>query len=204
MLSCPYPPTACPTRAPAYPAAGEDYGAGTGLALAAARARPRALPAHTVLHAQHPLQPSKPPGGALLYSRSCAPERAVLELMIITSRRTSPPARKTATAGCTSSSARQVGRLPPSFYSPSYLGPLTHSNLAHSISVVPLDHALHLPRGGAHGARVVGEPKRANAAIVRTSVDSGMHLETSFYFPYKHSVMTMNLRERLIKGDMFH
>ncbi|KAH8111118.1 acyl-CoA N-acyltransferase [Phellopilus nigrolimitatus] len=52
--------------------------------------------------------------------------------------------------------------------------------------------------------RVVGEPKRANAAIVRTSVDAGMHLETSFYFPYKHSVMTMNLRERLFKEDVFH
>ncbi|KAH8111132.1 hypothetical protein DFH11DRAFT_1729617 [Phellopilus nigrolimitatus] len=50
----------------------------------------------------------------------------------------------------------------------------------------------------ARTARVVGEPKRANATIVR------MHLETSFYLPYKHSVMTMNLRERLFKEDVFH
>ncbi|KAH8111538.1 hypothetical protein DFH11DRAFT_1745722 [Phellopilus nigrolimitatus] len=39
---------------------------------------------------------------------------------------------------------------------------------------------------------------------VRTSVDAGMHLKTSFYFPYKHSMMTMNLRERLFKEDVFH
>ncbi|KAH8105064.1 siderophore biosynthesis protein [Phellopilus nigrolimitatus] len=56
----------------------------------------------------------------------------------------------------------------------------------------------------ARTARVVGEPKRANAAIVRTSVDAGMHLETSLYFPYKHSVLTMDLRERLFKEDVFH
>ncbi|KAH8105737.1 hypothetical protein DFH11DRAFT_1518387, partial [Phellopilus nigrolimitatus] len=64
----------------------------------------------------------------------------------------------------------------------------------------------------ARPARVVGEPKRANTAIVRTSVDVGMHLETSahimflwsFYFPYEHSMMTMNLRERLFKDYVFH
>ncbi|KAH8105743.1 acyl-CoA N-acyltransferase [Phellopilus nigrolimitatus] len=49
----------------------------------------------------------------------------------------------------------------------------------------------------ARTARVVGEPKPANVAVVRTSIDAGMHFEA-------HSVMTMNLRERLIKGDMFH
>ncbi|KAL5534935.1 hypothetical protein ACEPAF_3025 [Sanghuangporus sanghuang] len=52
--------------------------------------------------------------------------------------------------------------------------------------------------------RIIGEPKRINGPIIRTSEDAGMHLETkSFYFPYKHSVMTMNLRERLFKEDMF-
>ncbi|KAH8111542.1 hypothetical protein DFH11DRAFT_1512971, partial [Phellopilus nigrolimitatus] len=45
-------------------------------------------------------------------------------------------------------------------------------------------------------ARTAREPKRPNAALVRTSVDGSMHLETSFYFPYKHSVMTMNARSK--------
>ncbi|KAI5118339.1 hypothetical protein M0805_009142 [Coniferiporia weirii] len=53
-------------------------------------------------------------------------------------------------------------------------------------------------------ARIIGEPKRNNPAIIRTSIDAGMHLETSFYFPYKHSVMTCNLRERFFKEDMLH
>lgn len=50
--------------------------------------------------------------------------------------------------------------------------------------------------------RLVGEPKRSNPAILKTSVDAGMHFETFFYFPYKYSAMTMNLRERLFKEDM--
>ncbi|EJD04589.1 uncharacterized protein FOMMEDRAFT_28247 [Fomitiporia mediterranea MF3/22] len=52
--------------------------------------------------------------------------------------------------------------------------------------------------------RIIGEPKRINGPIIKTSIDAGMHLETqSFYLPYKHSVMTMHLRERLFKEDMF-
>ncbi|KAH8111536.1 hypothetical protein DFH11DRAFT_1546642 [Phellopilus nigrolimitatus] len=43
-------------------------------------------------------------------------------------------------------------------------------------------------------ARTAREPKRANAALVRTSVDGSMHLET-------RSVMTID--ERLFKKGMF-
>ncbi|THG98059.1 hypothetical protein EW145_g7490 [Phellinidium pouzarii] len=51
-------------------------------------------------------------------------------------------------------------------------------------------------------ARIIGEPKRNNPAIIKTSVDAGMHIKTAFYFPYKYSVMTCNLRERFFKEDM--
>jgi len=50
--------------------------------------------------------------------------------------------------------------------------------------------------------RAIGEPKLSNLAIIKTSLDAGMHIQTSFYFPYKKSAMTMNLRERFFKEDM--
>ncbi|KAH8105059.1 hypothetical protein DFH11DRAFT_1644972 [Phellopilus nigrolimitatus] len=57
-------------------------------------------------------------------------------------------------------------------------------------------------------ARVVGDPKRANArprSSARPHVRRRGHApQKSFYFPYKHSVMTMTLRERLFKEDVFH
>ncbi|TDL21205.1 hypothetical protein BD410DRAFT_840675 [Rickenella mellea] len=50
--------------------------------------------------------------------------------------------------------------------------------------------------------RIIGEPKHGNAAIMKMSIDGGMHVQTVFDFPHKRSAMTMNLRERYFKEDM--
>jgi len=49
--------------------------------------------------------------------------------------------------------------------------------------------------------RVIGEPKASNAAIVKISVDNGMHVETVFDFPYKRSAMTWITRDRFFQSD---
>ncbi|KAH8105068.1 GNAT domain-containing protein [Phellopilus nigrolimitatus] len=113
-----------------------------------------------------------------------------------------PLARRTMTAGCTSSSARtgSAGRRPSLSLN------LTdqHERLLRTAQAWFRSNTHYIFHAEVRTARVVGEPKRANAAIVRTSVDAGMHLETSFYFSYKQSMTTMNLRECLFKEDVFH
>ncbi|KAI8969434.1 acyl-CoA N-acyltransferase [Trametes punicea] len=50
--------------------------------------------------------------------------------------------------------------------------------------------------------RVIGEPKAANAAVIKLSEDVGMNVNTKFDFPYKRSVMTWLPRERFFKYDV--
>ncbi|KAH0826370.1 acyl-CoA N-acyltransferase [Lanmaoa asiatica] len=48
----------------------------------------------------------------------------------------------------------------------------------------------------------IGEPKAGNGAIVQLSLDSTMHIETLFDFPYKRSVLAFLSRERFFKMDV--
>ncbi|KAI0372060.1 hypothetical protein BV20DRAFT_964771 [Pilatotrama ljubarskyi] len=50
--------------------------------------------------------------------------------------------------------------------------------------------------------RVIGEPKAANAAIIKLSEAVTMNVQTIFDFPYKRSVLTWLPRERFFKYDI--
>ncbi|EIW77302.1 hypothetical protein CONPUDRAFT_109849 [Coniophora puteana RWD-64-598 SS2] len=50
--------------------------------------------------------------------------------------------------------------------------------------------------------RVIGEPKLDNPAILKVDLDSAMHFETIFDFPYKRSVLTSQPRERFFRLDL--
>jgi len=50
--------------------------------------------------------------------------------------------------------------------------------------------------------RTLAEPKSQNTAMIKACSNAGMLSQTSFYFPYKHSVLVMGHRERFFKADM--
>ncbi|KAL5501934.1 hypothetical protein ACEPAH_9195 [Sanghuangporus vaninii] len=50
--------------------------------------------------------------------------------------------------------------------------------------------------------RMLGEPKNSNGVAVGLGQECGMHTETTFYFPYKHSRLEAGLRECFFKEDM--
>jgi len=50
--------------------------------------------------------------------------------------------------------------------------------------------------------RIFGEPKANNPAIIKMSLDAGMHVQSTFYFPYKHSALTRHSRDKFFKLDL--
>ncbi|CDO75011.1 hypothetical protein BN946_scf184965.g13 [Trametes cinnabarina] len=61
-------------------------------------------------------------------------------------------------------------------------------------------HVLFL--SDARTERVIGEPKLANAQVIKLSEDVAMNVQTVFDFPYKRSAMTWLPRERFFKYDI--
>ncbi|KAH7910148.1 acyl-CoA N-acyltransferase [Hygrophoropsis aurantiaca] len=50
--------------------------------------------------------------------------------------------------------------------------------------------------------RLIGEPRADNGAMAKVSLDTTMHVQTIFDFPYKRSIMTWLPRERFFKLDV--